>query len=113
MITIYHKTTCSTSNKVLNLIKQSGKPFKIVEYVKTPLSASEIRALLAKLGLKAEDIIRKKEPLFKDKYAEKQLSEEEYIQLLVENPNFMERPILVKRTQGIVGRPYDKVEKWI
>lgn len=113
MITIYHKSNCSTSIQVLNLIKASGKKYKIIEYIKTPPSVIELTAILEKLGIPAEDLIRKKEPLFKEKYASKKLSEQQCIALLVENPILIERPILIKRTRAIVGRPIESVIKFL
>jgi len=113
MITIYHKSNCSTSIQVLNLLKASGKKFKIIEYIKTPLNAEEITALLVKLGIPAEALLRKKEPIFKEKYAHKKLSEKLCIAMLVEHPVLMERPLLVKRTRAIVGRPIEAVKSFL
>ena len=113
MITIYHKSSCSTSTKVLNMLKDSGKKYKIVEYIKTPLTEVQLTQLLAKLNLPAESIVRKKELVFKEQFSQKQYSEKEWIKILSENPNLMERPILEKRTKAIVGRPPEIVEKWI
>lgn len=113
MITIYHKSNCSTSIAVLDIIKKSGKKYKIIEYIKTPPSVEELTGIIEKLGIKAEDLIRKKEPLFKEKYAHKKLKEEQCISIMVENPVLIERPILIKRTRAIIGRPIDKVAKWI
>jgi arsenate reductase len=113
MITIYHKSSCSTSNKVLGMLKESKKKYKVIEYIKTPLNAEEIKQLLVKLGLPAEAIIRKKEVLYKEQYAHKKLTEEACIQMLVEHPNLIERPILVKRSKGIIGRPPEKALEWI
>jgi arsenate reductase len=65
MITIYHKSNCSTSIKVLNVLKESGKKYKVVEYIKTPPNAEELASIIEKLGIPAEALIRKKEPVFK------------------------------------------------
>jgi arsenate reductase len=109
MITIYHKSNCSTSIQVLNLLKASGKKFKIIEYIKTPLNTEELTLLLEKLGITAEALLRKKEPIFKEKYAHKNLTEKLCIAMMVEHPILIERPILVKRTRAIVGRPLEAV----
>ncbi len=113
MITIYHKSSCSTSIRVLNLLKESGKKYKIIEYIKTPPSADELTALIEKLGISAEMLIRKKEPVFKEKYGHKKLNEKLCIQIMVDNPNLIERPILIKRTRAIIGRPIEAAEKFI
>lgn len=113
MITIYHKSNCSTSLEVLSVLKKSGKKYKIVEYLKTPPDVEELKLILEKLGISAEELIRKKEPLFKENYASKKLSEADCIQLMVAHPVLIERPILVKRTKAIIGRPIEIVAKWI
>jgi len=113
MITIYHKSNCSTSIKVLDILKQSGKKYKIVEYIKNPPSVEELTAIVQKLGISAEQLIRKKEPVFKEKYAQKKLTAQQFIEILAENPGLIERPILIKRTRAIIGRPIDIVANWI
>ena len=113
MITIYHKSNCSTSIQVLDILKQSGKKYKIVEYIKNPPSVEELTSIVQKLGISAEQLIRKKEPLFKEKYAHKKLTAQQFIEILAENPGLIERPILIKRTRAIIGRPIDIVANWI
>ena len=113
MITIYHKSNCSTSIKVLNVLKESGKKYKIVEYIKTPPNAEELALIIEKLGIPAEALIRKKEPVFKENYGHKKLNEALCIKLMVEHPNLIERPILIKRTRAIIGRPIEAAEKFI
>lgn len=113
MITIYHKSNCSTSIKVLDVLKKSGKKFKIIEYIKTPPTAEELTAIVEKLGIPAEALVRKKEAIFKDNYAQKKLSEKQCIALMVKHPVLIERPILIKRTRAIIGRPIEAVESFL
>lgn len=113
MITIYHKSNCSTSIKVLNLLKASGKKYKIIEYIKTPPDLEELTSIIAKLGIPAENLLRKKEAIFKEKYAKKKLNEKQCIAIMIENPVLIERPILVKRTRAIIGRPIEAAEEFI
>jgi arsenate reductase len=113
MITIYHKSNCSTSIKVLDVLKKSGKKYKIIEYIKTPPTIEELTSIVGKLGITSESLIRKKEPLFKEKFANKKLTEEKCISIMVENPILIERPILIKRTRAIIGRPIETVEKFL
>ena len=109
MITIYHNTKCSTSRKALSILKELGLEIEVVEYLKTPPNEKEIKGLLGMLSMKAEDIVRKKEPLFKEKFADKKLTESQWIKVLADNPVLIERPIIVKGNKAIVGRPPEKV----
>jgi arsenate reductase len=78
---------------------------RVVEYLKTPFTPLELRILLAKLNLKPLEIIRKKEALFREKFCQLNLNDDEWIQLLSENPILIERPIGVKGNKAVVGRP--------
>ncbi len=64
---------------------------------------------MKKLGKKAEDIIRKGEPIFKEKFQGKEFSEEEWLNILTDNPILIERPIVVRGDKAIIGRPPEKV----
>ena len=62
-VTIYHNPNCSTSRNTLGLIRNTGEEPVIVEYLKTPLTKDQLRALLGKLGISARDLLRAKEKL--------------------------------------------------
>lgn len=61
--------------------------------------------------MKAEDIIRKKEPLFIKKFEGKKLTEEQWIKTLVKNPTLIERPIIVKGNKAVIGRPTENIHE--
>ena len=61
------------------------------------------------LGMKAEDVVRKGEPIYKEKYKDKKFTEAQWIKILAENPILIERPIIVKGNKAIIGRPPEKV----
>lgn len=106
-LVIYHNPRCTKSRETLALIEKK-KP-EIVEYLKTTPSATELKALLKKLGLSVQEIIRKKEHLFIEKYKDKKLSDEKWIAVLVKNPVLIERPIVVKGNKAVIGRPPQNV----
>ncbi len=108
-ITIYHNTRCTKSREACSILEEKGVVFDTIEYLKTPLNQTQIKALLKKLNLKAEEIVRKSEPLFKEKFASKKLTEAQWIKTLSENPILIERPILVKGDKAIIGRPVERV----
>ncbi len=111
MLTIYHNPRCRKSRETLALIEQSGTKVQIVEYLKEAPSADELKALLAKLGISAEQLLRKNEAIFKENYKGKDLSEDEWVQAMVENPKLIERPIVVKGDRAILGRPPENVNE--
>jgi arsenate reductase len=108
-ITIYHNTRCTKSREACSILEEKGVAFDTVEYLKTPLNQTELKALLKKLKLKAEELVRKSEPLFKEKFSSKKLTEAQWVKVLTENPILIERPILVKGDKAIIGRPVERV----
>ncbi|TAH42865.1 MAG: arsenate reductase (glutaredoxin) [Bacteroidetes bacterium] len=110
MIEIWFKSTCSTCKTALSLIKeQTDEEISIVEYTVEVPTQKDIRAVLKMLNLKAEDIVRKKEELYKKKYLNKKLTNAEWIKVLSKNPILIERPIIVKDGKAIIGRPATRV----
>jgi arsenate reductase len=106
---IYHNPRCSKSRQTLQLIEDKDEKVEIIEYLKTPLTKEELKDILKKLGKKAEDIIRKGEPIFQEKFQGKEFSEEEWLNILTDNPILIERPIVVRGDKAIIGRPPEKV----
>ncbi len=108
-ITIYHNPRCGKSRSALAILEEHGIEPVIVEYLKNPLTKSELRALLHKLGLKPEQIVRKGEELYKNKFASKTLSDDQWLDALAGHPLLIERPIVVKGARAVIGRPPEKV----
>ena len=111
-ITIYHNPRCQKSRQTLQLIRDAGVEPTIVEYLKEPPSADELDALTKKLGLQPSELFRRKEALFKELgLAGKELSRDEALQILAEHPKLIERPIVVKGREAVLGRPPQNVNE--
>lgn len=110
MLKVYFKPNCATCRTALSLIKHNtDEELETIEYLVETPSAKEIKEILKMLGMKAEQLVRKKESLYKEKYADKKLSEAEWIKVMVNNPILIERPIVVKGNKAIIGRPAETV----
>jgi arsenate reductase len=109
-ITIYHNPRCSKSRATLELLGARGVKPEVIEYLKSPPSAAELKAILKKLGMKPRDLIRKGEPLYAELgLKERELSDDQLIALMVKNPILIERPIVVSGGKAAIGRPPEKV----
>ena len=109
-VTIYHNPRCSKSRATLALLEAHGVKPKIVDYLKTPPSAAELKAILRKLGLKPRDILRTGEPVYAELGLEdRELDDDALIALMVKNPILIERPIVVAGNKAAVGRPPENV----
>ena len=109
--TIYHNPRCSKSRETLALLEHAGISARVVEYLKTPPTAAELKAIVTKLGIEPEQLVRKSEDVYKSRYAGKTLSAAQWIEALVEHPVLIERPIVIKGKQAILGRPPENVKK--
>jgi arsenate reductase len=107
-VTMYHNPRCNTSRRALALLREKGVEPEIIEYLKTPYTADQLKTLLSQLKMPASALIRKKEAAATgiDPNA---LSEEALIAAMVENPIIVERPIVVSGRKAALGRPAEAV----
>jgi arsenate reductase len=108
-VLIWHKTTCSKSCEVMSLLKEHKVKPDIFLYTETPPTEDAIREVLKKLGIKAEQLIRKKESIYKEKFDGKKMTEEKWIKAMVKFPILIERPIVIKGNKAVIGRPTEKI----
>jgi arsenate reductase (glutaredoxin) len=105
LVTIYHNPGCSKSRETLALIREQGIEPHIVEYLKTPPDQSTLRAIVDRLKLKPEELVRHEETEFKEHFSGKTLSDDEWIKTLAEHPRLLQRPIVVRGDRAALGRP--------
>ena len=108
---IYHNPRCRKSRETLALIEAHGVEPQIVKYLETPPDADTLRSILKKLGIPAAQLIRKSEAIYKELFKGKSLEENEWIAAMVEYPKLIERPIVIKGDQAVLGRPPEQVER--
>ena len=113
MLSIYHKSNCSTSLSVLKIIRDADIEVKIIDYLENPLDLISLQQLQIKLKVPAEKMLRKKEKIFQEKYAHKKLSELAILKLIAKHPILLERPILVKGKIAIIARPIEITQSFI
>lgn len=107
--TIYHNPRCSKSRSTLALLEEHGIAPKVVEYLKDSPNRVELEALVAKLGIRPEQLVRKTEGVYQSKYAGRQLTDAQWIDAMVADPILIERPIVVKGGRAVLGRPPENV----
>ena len=111
-ITIYQKPTCSTCREAVRLLRESGQPFKAINYYEQPFTKSRLKALLKKAGLAPRDVLRTKEDLYRSlKLAGSKQSDDEVLDLMVEHPDLIQRPLVEKGDQVMLARPADTIRK--
>ena len=110
MLTIYHNPRCRKSREGLEILENSGQEFTVVKYLDIPLSKEELKDIVAKLGIAPIDLVRKNETLWKEHYKGKNLTNDEVLLAMVNNPKLIERPIVVRNDKAVVGRPPENIK---
>ncbi|TDS55325.1 arsenate reductase (glutaredoxin) [Myroides indicus] len=113
MITIYHNPRCSKSREGLCFLEQHGIEHKIIKYLDDNISEIELKSILKKLNYQPIQLVRTKEALWKDNFADKDLNYDEIIKIMTENPRLIERPIIINGDKAIVARPIEKIKEII
>ncbi len=111
-ITIYQKPTCSKCRGTLAILNESGQEYESINYYETPLTTDQLRELIHKLGLTARDVFRKDESAARDLNLDT-LSDEDLIELMIGNPDLMQRPIVVHGDKARICRPPENVRDLI
>ena len=111
-ITVYQKPTCTTCRQVYNALKEGGVDFDAVDYYVDPISKPKLKELLRKMSIPVAELLRKKEPIYKElKLAEKNLTEEQILDLMAKHPDLIQRPIVEKGSKAILARPTDRLKE--
>jgi arsenate reductase len=113
-ITIYHNPDCETSRNALAAIRLSGVEPQVVEYMRTPPTRQEIKRLALHANLGVRDLIRKIEPLYQQlRLDERDVTEEEILDAMVENPVLINRPIVATKNIARLCRPSGTIKAFL
>ena len=111
-IVIYQKPTCTTCRQVYNALKESGVDFDAVDYYVDPIPKEKLVDLLRKMKMKPRELLRTKEAIYKTlKLAERDLTDAEIVDLMVEHPDLIQRPIVEKGARAILARPAGRLKE--
>jgi len=110
---MWHKENCAKSCEVMTALKKEGLKPETFLYLETPPTEEELKDVLKKLGMKAEALVRKKEPIYKEKYEGKKMSEAQWIKAMTRHPILIERPILIQGDKAIIVRPTERIYEFI
>ena len=111
-IVVYQKPTCTTCRQVYNALKESGVDFDAVDYYTDPIPKAKLKELLRKMGITPRELLRTKEDIYKKlKLADRDPSDAEIIDLMVEHPDLIQRPIVEKGSRAILARPAERLKE--
>lgn len=109
---IYHNPRCSKSRQTLKLLEDKAQEnIEIIKYLDAPPDKARLRQIIGMLDIKPKELVRKTESIFKKKYKGKEMSDEDWLDAMVEHPKLIQRPIVVKGDRAVIGRPPKNVEE--
>lgn len=114
MIKIYQKPTCSTCRQAVQALKDSGRPYTAVNYYETPFTKAQLKGLLKKAGLTPAAVLRTKDDIYRKLgIANKNLTENELLDLMIKYPDLIQRPIVEKGDTAMLARPADTIRNFL
>jgi len=109
-ITLWHNPRCSKSRDSFKLLEEKGVEAEVVKYLEEVPTKEELRKMLKMLGMNsAQELMRKKEAIYKELNLKDETSEEVLLDAMIANPKLIERPIVIKGNRAVIGRPIEKV----
>jgi len=110
-VQIWHNMRCSKSRSAFQWLADNNIESEWVDYMKSPISKTELTSMLHKLNIPAFDLIRKKEKVFVKNWKGQEKTDVEWIEIMIENPQLIERPIIIKGDKAVIARPLELIEQ--
>jgi arsenate reductase len=111
IITVYEKPTCTKCREADRLLRESGVDFEKVNYYLEPIGEAKLRELIAKMGTRPHELLRKGEAVYKElELGKRELSDDELIRLMAEHPDLIQRPIVERGDRAVLGRPTERIK---
>ena len=109
-IKVFHNPRCSKSRQTLAILHDNGIDVDIIEYLKETPNKETLMQIINLLDIKPRDLIRKGEAVYKEKGLNREdLTDDDLIQFMIDNPILIERPIVYDNNRAIIGRPPENV----
>ena len=112
MITVYEKSTCTKCRQTRKILDEAKVEYELKHYFEDAISPKVLKDLLRKLKMTPDELMRKGEKVYKDlNLKTKDLSDDELIKIMCENPDLIQRPIVVKGSRAVLGRPPENIKE--
>ena len=95
----------------MKILEKEKVSFKIIEYLKNQISKKEVNNILNILDIDIEDLIRKNELEFKSINDDDKKNKNKLIELILNYPKVMQRPVIINDKKGVIGRPPENIYK--
>lgn len=110
MVKIYHNPRCKKSREGLKYLREKCGNFEIIDYLNKPFVEKELQEILVKMNKKPFEIVRTEEEFYKKELKNRNFTDEEWIQILLENPKLIMRPIVLGKYKAVIAQPAEKID---
>jgi arsenate reductase len=111
-ITVYEKPTCTKCREADRLLREGGYDYEKVNYYIDPIGEAKLRELIGKMGITPRELLRTGEAVYRElELGKRELSDDELIRLMAENPDLVQRPIVERGSRAVLGRPTEKIKE--
>ena len=110
-IEIWHNPQCSKSRNAMELLEAKGLNTSVIKYLENVPTKEQIKAVLKKLNMKASQILRTGEDIYKELNLKEIDDEDKLIEIMTEHPILIERPIIIKGEIAVIARPSENLEE--
>ncbi|WP_163516259.1 arsenate reductase (glutaredoxin) [Gelidibacter japonicus] len=109
MTIIYHNPRCSKSREALEILETQKEDYEVIKYMDELLSVEKLKELIKLLKIKPIELVRTNESIWKEKFKNSDLTDDELIAAMAKYPKLIERPIVIKANKAVIGRPPKKI----
>lgn len=113
MIKVWHNNRCGKSREAIKYLEEKNLEYEIFEYLKEPLTSDDIKNIITLLKIDdIREMLRSKETVYKENNLQNELlNTDEIIELIIQNPKLIERPIVINNEKAVIARPYTKIDE--
>ena len=111
MLVIYHNPKCSKSRESVCFLDDTKIPYTIIKYLETTPTHQELKEIIKKLNIEPIELVRTKEKIWIEEFKNKTLSTDELIDVMIQNPKLIERPIVINGDKAVIARPMDRIKE--
>jgi arsenate reductase (glutaredoxin) len=112
-IQIWHNPKCSKSRDAITLLEEKGINADVVKYLETRPSKDQLKEVLEKLNMKAFELLRTGENIYKELNLKEINDEDKLIDIMIEHPILIERPIIIRGNKAVIARPIENLKELI
>ena len=110
MVKVLHNPRCATSRKGLEYLRSKTTDFELINYLATGLTRDILKEILLKSNLKPAELVRTQEEYYKKFLKNKNFNEDEWIEILTQNPRLLKRPIVIGKYKAAIGIPAENID---